>query len=103
MATSRRETLKNMLEHDPAHQFARFGLAMDYVGTGELSEAVAEFERLLQHDPNYVAGYFHGGQALEKLGRADEARQMYQRGLTACTRVGDAHTRSEIQAALDLL
>jgi predicted RNA polymerase sigma factor len=51
-------------------------------------------------DPGYSAAYFHGGQALEKLGRLEEARDLYRRGVT---HTGDPHARAEIQAALDIL
>jgi hypothetical protein len=33
----------------------------------------------------------------------EAARSMYENGIEACGRTGDGHTRSEIQAALDLL
>jgi hypothetical protein len=58
---------------------------------------------LLKHNPNYAAGYFHGGQTLEKLGRVDEARELYSRGIEVTTSIGDGHTRSELAAALDAL
>jgi tetratricopeptide (TPR) repeat protein len=58
---------------------------------------------LLAANPNYAAGYFHGGQTLEKLGRVEEARALYEQGIAVTARTGDAHTRSELQAALDLL
>lgn len=89
-----------MLAADPANSFARYGLAMEYIKNGNLDIAVGEFQALLERDPNYSAGYFHGGQTLEKLGRLDEAREFYRRGL-AVTR--DPHARGELQAALDIL
>ena len=46
--------------------------------SGELETAVEEFARLLNFNPGYAAGYFHGGQTLEKLGRAEEAREKHQ-------------------------
>jgi len=99
----RLEALKNLLAQDPANSFARYGLAMEYVKTGALEEAVAEFRRLAEQDRDYAYAYFHCGQALEKLERLDEARETYRQGLEAAARRGDAHARSEIQAALDLL
>jgi tetratricopeptide (TPR) repeat protein len=54
---------------DPANTFARYGLAMEHVKGGDLPAAVAEFDALLGHAPEYSAAYYHGGQALEKLGR----------------------------------
>jgi tetratricopeptide (TPR) repeat protein len=103
MASNRVDTLKSMLEQDPTSAFARYGLAMEYVNLGRLDEAIDEFHSLLGTHPDYCAGYYHGGRALEKVGKIDEARAMYEKGIEAATRKGDAHTRSELQAALDIL
>ena len=103
MASNRAEVLKSMLAQDPKNTFARYGLAMELVNTGMLEEAVAEFAALLESNPEYAAGYFHGGQTLERLGRIEDARTMYERGIEVTTRTGDGHTRSELQGALDLL
>ncbi len=89
-----------MIEQNPGNSFARYGLAMEFVKSGDLDTAVAEFDSLVTADPNYSAAYFHGGQALEKLGRLDQARDYYRRGI-AVTR--DAHARAELEAALDIL
>lgn len=103
MATNRLEILKQMVGQDPGNTFARYGLAMEYSNSGDFAQAVAEFRALLRQDENYAAAYYHGGQALEKLGQLDEARAMYEKGIQITTRKGDAHTRSEIEAALNLL
>ncbi len=71
--------------------------------SGSLQQAVDEFTQLLAANPKYPAAYFHGGQALEKLGKLDEARAMYEKGIEITTAMGDHHTRSELQAALDIL
>ncbi len=97
---NRIDILKQMLAADPANSFARYGLAMEQIKGGDLSGAVEDFRALLERDPNYSAGYFHGRQTLEKLGRFDDARDFYRRGL-AVTR--DPHARGELQAALDIL
>ena len=103
MATNRLDMLKQMVSQDPNNNFARYGLAMEYANNGHLEEAVSEFQTLLQHDENYSAAYYHGGQALEKLGRIDDARALYEKGIEITGRKGDLHTRSEIEAALSLL
>jgi len=103
MTANRMEILKNMLQQNPRDSFARYGLAMEYANCGELENAVAEFRALLEFNPDYAAAYFHGGQALEKLGRLDDARQSYEKGIEVTSRTGDQHTRGELQAALDLL
>ncbi len=103
MAKTRLELLEEMVAQDPKSVLARYGLAQEYAGAGRLEEALAEFQRLLETNPDYPAAYFHGGKTLEKLGRIEEARAMYQGGVEASARAGDAHAQSEIQAALDLL
>jgi tetratricopeptide (TPR) repeat protein len=103
MAINRMEVLKSMVAQNPNDTFSRYGLAMEYANSGNLELAVEEYESLLRGNPDYAAAYYHGGQALEKLGRIDQARIMYRRGLEATRRTGDAHTNSELQAALDIL
>jgi tetratricopeptide (TPR) repeat protein len=102
MAT-RLEMLKDMVAKSPADAFLRYGLATEYANAGELEEAINEFRELLAANPDYAAGYFHGGRTLEKLGRLEEAREIYEKGIEVTTRTGDGHTRSELQAALDIL
>lgn len=103
MATNRLDILKQMLEQDPNNSFARYGLAMEYSKTGDLKGAVSEFKSLVGSDRSYVAAYYHCGQALEKLGDLDGAREIYERGASASSAKGDLHTLGEIEAALSLL
>ena len=92
--------MRRLLADQPANTFARYGLAMEHVRAGDLESAVQEFEAVLTTDPGYSAAYYHGGQALEKLGKLDQARDLYRRGIPA-TR--DPHALGELQAALDIL
>jgi tetratricopeptide (TPR) repeat protein len=98
--SSRIEILQQLLAQNPASSFARYGLAMEYVNSGDLSRASTEFEALIVADPAYGAAYFHGGQTLEKLGNLDAARDYYPRGIAVSK---DPHARSELEAALDIL
>jgi len=103
MESTRLEILKSMVEQKPEDGFSRYGLAMEYVRSGELETAVGEFDTLLRYNPNYAAGYFHTGQTLEKLGRIEDAREIYRKGIAVTTASGDEHTRSELMAALQML
>jgi tetratricopeptide (TPR) repeat protein len=100
---SRIEALTGMLERDPNNSRFRYMLAMEHVNAGDLESAARQFDEILTRDSLYSAAYFHGGQTLEKLGRLDDARALYQRGIAATTQNGDMHTRSELQGALDML
>ena len=103
MPQNRIDVLRSMVEQDPANAFARYGLAMEFVNSGALEEAIDEFRKLLDTHPDYAAAYFHGAQTLEKVGDVDAARDLYRRGIDVTTRTGDEHARSELQGALDLL
>ena len=76
---------------------------MEYRNGGDLEGAVRGFRGLMEANPDYSAAYFHGGQTLERLGRTDEAREWYRKGVEVTRRKGDQHALSEMQAALDLL
>jgi tetratricopeptide (TPR) repeat protein len=103
MPESRLDVLKNLVAQNPNDSFARYGLAMEWARSGNLEQAVQEYRGLLAVNPDYAAAYYHGGQALTRLGRIEEARDLYRQGIEATTRTGDQHTRSEIEAALELL
>ena len=101
--TNRLEALKQILDQKPSDTFARYGLAMEYARLGRFEDALAEYGELLAINPDYAPAYFHGGQVLERLGRTDEAKDFYRRGIEVTTKLGDQHARSEMQTALDLL
>ncbi|HKE25890.1 MAG TPA: tetratricopeptide repeat protein [Bryobacteraceae bacterium] len=103
MASTRLEILKNMVAQRPGDSFLRYGLAMEYRNAGDLEAALREFHALMTADPDYAATYFHAGQTLERLGKLDDAREIYRRGIEVTTRKGDAHARSELEGALDML
>lgn len=100
---NRLEALKSLAEQNPRDNFVRYALAMAYADAGEFERALEEFGVLLSLNPDYKAAYFHAGQALEKLGRLEEARQMYRRGIEVTTRQGDTHAREQLAGALELL
>lgn len=100
LESTRIEVLQQLLAQNPANTFVRYGLAMEFVKSGALQRAMQEFAAVLATDAAYGAAYFHGGQTLEKLGKLDEARDYYRRGVA---NAGDPHARSELQSALDIL
>lgn len=95
--------LKTLVEENPQDRFARYGLAMELAGQGRLEESLVEFRALMSLDPEYVASYLQTGQTLEKLNRAEEAREVYRKGMEVAARRGDMKTRGELETALDLL
>jgi tetratricopeptide (TPR) repeat protein len=100
---SRREVLEQFVSQKPGDAFARYGLALECAKLGDDGAAHAHFEKLLETNPGYVAGYFQFGQFLSRLGRLEEARKMLSDGIVVAQKAGDAHARDEMQAALSLL
>ncbi|MGA2598591.1 MAG: tetratricopeptide repeat protein [Bryobacteraceae bacterium] len=103
MASNRIGILQSMVDQNPSDTFARYGLAMEYANSGNLEEAVRQYRTLLQNHEDYAAAYYHGGQALERLGQLEEAREMYEKGIEVTAHTGDLKTRNELQVALDIL
>ncbi len=100
---SRLEAVKGLVAQDPSNSRIRFMLCMEYLGAADYTSALAELRELLSRDPDYVAAYYQAGRAGEELGETDTARHFYQQGVEAARRLGDAHSLSELQAALDIL
>jgi len=100
---SRIDTLKQFLEEDPKDSFSRYALAMEYAKLERDDDAIAEYRTVIENDPDYVATYYQLGKALQSQGRVDDAREAYRTGIAVAGRKGDAHTRDELTAALEML
>ncbi len=100
-AKSRKEQLAEMLEAEPRDVFIRYALAMEYVSEGNDAEAARRLAELTTDTPDYPPAYLQQGQALIRLGRDREAREVLQRGVAAAQRAGDHHAAGEMQGLLD--
>jgi len=100
---NRIEILRGFLEDNPKDSFSRYALALEYVKAGQSDDAVREFETVKKNDPDYVATYFQLGQLYQKLGQPHQAEKTFRTGITAASRAGDEHTRSELESALEAL
>jgi predicted Zn-dependent protease len=98
---SRIDALTELLSHDPANAFARYGLAIEYSNGGQLEQAIAEFQKLLAAHPDYTAGYFMAAQTLVKFDRRDDAVKMLSEGIAVAEKKRDTHAQAEMQAMLD--
>jgi predicted Zn-dependent protease len=95
--------LKEILALDGKNSFARYGIAMELAGRGEINEALKEFDTLLENDPDYTAGYFMSAQTLANTGRTSEAIERLKSGISCAARSGNRHALSEMQSMLDEL
>lgn len=92
--------LGNFVAQRPEDPFPRYALAMELKSTGDPERAWATFEALIAEHPEYVAAYAPAADLLTALGRSDEARAVYRKGIELCARKGDAHLRANLEDAL---
>ncbi len=89
--------LTELLQMDPANAFARYGLALEYVGRGESERGLDEFATLIAHQPDYVPAFQMSAQTLAKLGRVNEALERLHQGIAAANRTGNQHALAEME------
>ena len=97
---SRREVLEAFVAEKPDDAFSRYGLALEFMNSGDTANAEAQFRELLQRNPTYVPGYQMLGQLLAKQSRAEEARAVLVEGISAAANAGNGHAQSEMEGLL---
>jgi tetratricopeptide (TPR) repeat protein len=100
---SRADMLRSFIKQRPDDPFPQYALALEHKNAGELDQAWSVFEALIAAQPDYVAAYLHAGNTLVALGRMQDARRLFEQGIAASVRKGDAHARGELEGALSLL
>ena len=101
--SDRTAMLQEFLKDNPDDAFARYGLALEYVKTGNVDTALQEFKTLLEKNPDYTAAYQMAGQTLASAGRTAEAIKMLSEGIACARRTGNNHAMSEMEALLQEL
>ena len=99
-AADRIAAFKEVAEEMPDDPEVRFGLAGAYLDAGQAENAVDEYRETIRLKPDYSAAHRGLGRALERAGRAAEAKAAYRQGLDVATRNGDLQTVKEIEVFL---
>jgi predicted Zn-dependent protease len=97
---TRRQKLEEMLLQYPNDPFTRYAIALEHLRENDLPAAESQFKALLEVSPDYVPGYQMYAQTLAQHNRADEARALLEKGITAAIRQGNQHARSEMEGLL---
>jgi tetratricopeptide (TPR) repeat protein len=92
--------LRSFAEKRPQDPFPRYALAMELKTAGDASGAWGIFETLLAEHPDYIAAYAPAGEVLLALGRREQAREVFARGIEAAGRRNDAHARDHLESSL---
>lgn len=95
------EALRRMLERRPGDDRLLFGLALEHLSRGETEEGVRRLREYLERADDEGNAWGRLGAALLDLGREDEARTAYERGVEAALRHGHPTMAQEFQSILD--
>jgi tetratricopeptide (TPR) repeat protein len=101
--SNRIETIRKLLVATPADMFLNYSLAMELASADRQEEAIAQFARCLEIDPEYLPAYAEAGKTLRAAGKLAEAKQMFSKGVQLATKLGEAHTRDYLQQQLESL
>ena len=100
---SRLEKLESLLKKEPDDSFLNFGIAMELAKAGRFEESIAQFDRTIELNPNYIAAYFQKGRTLISMGSEDRAKEALQLGIRQANLCGEAHAAGEMQELLATL
>jgi predicted Zn-dependent protease len=89
--------LSQILEQNPSDTFARYGFAMELVAQKRIAEGLAEFDRILAENPDYVPAYQMSAQALVAAGNPELAIARLHHGISAANRTGNQHALAEME------
>ncbi len=100
MAVDRVTALERMLRSRPGDARLRFGLALEYLSAGRREEAVEQLRAYLAASDDQGNAWGRLGSVLRDLGRDDEAREAYRRGIEAAYRHGHPTMAAEFEVVL---
>ena len=101
MTNPRIESLQQMLEKQPDDPRLLFGLALEYEKASHWEAVVEHLERYLQHADDEGNAWGRLGDALRHLGRDDEARAAYRKGVEAASLHGHPTMAAEFAEILE--
>lgn len=103
MGNTRKNQLNRLLQAHPGDPFLHHAMGLECVKSGADGQARFHFEKALRSDPDHAGTYYHLGKLLERQNHPREAMDIYQKGISVTTELGEAHLREELKGALELL
>ena len=100
-APSRIDTFREMVRKNPGNHLARFGLANEALKLGLHAEAAEHRQAYLALHDDEGNAWGRLGDSLLALGRTDEARDAFRKGIDASRRFGHPGMANEFEQRLD--
>ena len=101
--TSRLDAFRAMVAKNPGNALARFGLANEAYKERLFEEARENYEAYLAASDDEGNAYGKLGEVMHALGRTDDARAAFHRGIEAARRFGHAGMVNDLEARLEEL
>ena len=95
------EKLKFFLRDSPDDPFLKHALALEYIKSGNETDARDLFLEILTGDPAYIGSYYHLARLLERMGETENAKTWFEKGMEASQKAGDGHSYRELRAAYE--
>ncbi|MBI3994870.1 MAG: hypothetical protein HY349_02710 [Nitrospirae bacterium] len=103
MVSEKIERIKKVLAAEPESEMLWFSLGQAYAAEDSAVLAVESFEKAIALKPDYTVVYEHLGGALEKIGKMDEAKEIYRKGIEVGRKTGDMIPLERMTARLHRL
>ncbi|MCH8029630.1 MAG: tetratricopeptide repeat protein [Candidatus Dadabacteria bacterium] len=103
MSTSILESLKALVEKNPASELGRYGLANEYMKLEMYPEAIEQINEYLKLKDDEGAVYRMLAEGYMKLGRKDEAIEAYKKGIESANRHGHPTMAEEFEDAIEFM
>jgi predicted Zn-dependent protease len=98
--SNRIETFKALVDKSPGNTLNRYGLANEYFKAGMYEEAIEEIRIYFTLKDDEGAAYRMLAEALLKLGRKEEAKEAYVKGIEAAYKHGHPGMAEEFDEAI---
>ena len=99
--SSRVEVFEQMLASDPANAMVMFGLAKEYEKAGRDGDVIEMLTRYLAAHDDEGNAYGMLARACERVGKRDEARRAYERGIEVATAHGHPSMAEDYRMTLE--
>lgn len=100
---ARIEMLISMLGSEPRDLFTNYALGVEYAADARSAEAEAQFKKVLDLDPDYIAAYYQLGKLFEARENTATALDFYRLGLEKARLKKDNKAINEFGEAVFML
>ena len=94
---------KKVIAMDANDEIANYGIADILFSEGEYEQALSHLEVVLEQNENYSVAYLLSGKSFEALDMLEEAKKLYEVGISVATKKGDMMPANEMQSRLNSL